>query len=63
MLGGRFVVSGIRCNLLVTVRRRLDVCGCSVYWLLILRDQLVVGSLGLIYLVAASGYNYLAPIK
>ena len=36
---------------------------CSVYWLLILRDQLVVGSLELIYLVAASGHNYIALIR
>ena len=34
----------------------------SVYRLLILRDQPVVHSLGLIYLVAASGLNYLAQL-
>jgi hypothetical protein len=31
--------------------------------LLILRDQPVMGSLGLIYPVAASGHNYLALIR
>ena len=45
------------------VYRGLDICEYSVYWLLILRDQLVVGSLGLIYPVAASGHNYLALIR
>ena len=35
----------------------------SVYILLILRDQLVVGNLWLIYLVAASGHNYLALVR
>jgi hypothetical protein len=42
---------------------RAHKCGYSVYWLLILRDQLVVCSLRLIYLVAASGHNYLALIR
>jgi hypothetical protein len=36
---------------------------CSVYWLLILRDQSVMCSLGLICPVAASGHNYLALIR
>ena len=35
----------------------------SVYMLLILRDQPMVGSLGLICPVAASGHNYLALIR
>ena len=43
--------------------RGLDKCRYGVYWLLILRDQLVVGSLGLICPVAASGHNYLALIR
>ena len=38
-------------------------CRCSVYWLLILRDQPVVDSLGLICPVAASGHNSLALIR
>ena len=40
----------------------LNSCVYSVYILLILRDQPVVDSLGLIYLVAVSGHNYLALI-
>jgi hypothetical protein len=38
-------------------------CRYGVYWLLILRDQPVVRSLELICPVAASGYNYLAPVR
>jgi hypothetical protein len=41
----------------------LDSYVYGVYWLLILRDQLVVGGLGLICLVAASGHNYLALVR
>jgi hypothetical protein len=41
----------------------LDSCRYGVYWLLILRDQPVVGGLGLICPVAVSGHNYLALIR
>jgi hypothetical protein len=66
-LFGLQIVRGIDCrirrDLLVTVYRGLNKYKCSVYWLLILRDQPVVGSLGLRYLVAASGHDYLALIR
>jgi|HubBroStandDraft_3_1064219.scaffolds.fasta_scaffold1208865_1 hypothetical protein len=47
----------IRRDLLVTVCGGLDKCRYGVYWLLILRDQPVVRSLGLICPVAASGHD------
>ena len=61
MLGGRLVRSGMiywsQCM------EGLIVMGVLYVLLLILRDQPVVGSLGLIYPVAASGHNYLALIR
>ena len=45
------------------MRRELDSCRYGVYWLLILKDQPVVGGLGLICPVAASGHNYLALVR
>jgi hypothetical protein len=61
MLGGRLVRSGViywsQCV------EGLIVIGVVCVLLLILRDQPVVGSLGLICLVAASGHNYLALIR
>ena len=45
------------------MRGGLDSCRYGVYWLLILRDQPVVGGLGLICPVAASGHNYLALVR
>ena len=61
MLGGRLVRSGViywsQCM------EGLIVMGVLYVLLLILRDQPVVGSLGLICPVAASGHNYLALIR
>jgi hypothetical protein len=60
LLGGRLVVSGViywsRCM-------EGSIVAYIVYVLLILRDQPVMGSLGLICPVAASGHNYLALIR
>ena len=53
----------IRRDLLVTVCRGLDKCMYSVYGLLILRDQPVVRSLGLICPVAASGHNLSSLVR
>jgi hypothetical protein len=50
----------IRYDLLVIVSRGFDRYRYGIYRLLILRDQLVVCSLGLICLVAVSRHNYLA---